>query len=250
MFGMNYLFYPWGFILQGIALVHFVRRRPDNFWFFVIFFGGFLGAAVYIGVEVIPDAFLLRDFFQRFGRKSRIEALETQILDNPSAGNYEELGELLSDQKEFARARDALTHSIGVRSDSPHAFYLRAKSSLALHDFAAAIPDLEYVVCGDRKFDYYRAAGLLANAYVVTGKTDAAAPLYGEVTQFSSMPETLFNYANYLRLVNRHVEAREWTRKLMEKKHTLPRYMQHRERAWFRKGKALQKELAQPDSQS
>jgi hypothetical protein len=247
MFGLNQLFYPWGLILQGIALVHFVRRRPDNFWFFVIFFGSFLGAAVYIVVEVIPDASLLRDFFQRFGRRSRIDALETQILDNPSAGNYEELGELLWDQKEYARAKDALTHSISVRDDSPHAFYLRAQSSLALNDFAAAIPDLEHVVSGDRKFDYYRAAGLLANAYVVTGKFEAAAPLYDDVTQFSTTPETLYNYANYLKMLNRLDEARDWTRKLMEKKRTLPRYMQRRERAWFSKGKALHKELAQPE---
>jgi len=248
MFGLSHLFYPWGFILQGIALVHFVRRRPDNFWFFVIFFGGFLGAGVYIVVEVIPDASLLRGVFQRFGRKSRIQAVETQILDNPSAANYEELGELLWDQQEYARARDALTHSISVRSDSPHAFYVRAQSSLALQDFAAAIPDLEHVVNGDRKYDYYRAAGLLANAYAMTGNTDAAAALYSEVTQFSTTPGTLYNYANYLKLMNRNDEAREWAQKLSDKKRTLPGYMQRRERPWFRKGKALEKDLAQPAS--
>jgi hypothetical protein len=38
-------------------------------------------------------------------------------------------------------------------------------------------------------------------------------------------------------------EAREWIEKLMVKKRTLPRYMQRVERPWFRKGKALKKEL-------
>ena len=37
---------------------------------------------------------------------------------------------------------------------------------------------------------------------------------------------------------------REWAQKLLAKKRTLPRYMQRRERPWFRKGKALLKELA------
>ena len=55
MFGLSHLFYPWGFILQGLAIVHFVRRRPENYWFYVIFFGGFLGAGVYIVAEVLPD---------------------------------------------------------------------------------------------------------------------------------------------------------------------------------------------------
>ena len=56
MFGLSHLFYPWGFIVQGLAIVHFVRRRPENYWFYIIFFGGFLGAGVYIVAEVLPSA--------------------------------------------------------------------------------------------------------------------------------------------------------------------------------------------------
>jgi hypothetical protein len=47
-----------------------------------------------------------------------------------------------------------------------------------------------------------------------------------------------------LKLVGKKEEAREWVQKLVAKKRTLPRYMQRVERPWFRKGKALQKELA------
>src|SRR5271169_2228901 len=116
MVGLSHLFYPWGFIVQGLAIVHFVRRRPENYWFYVIFFGGFLGASAYIVVEVLPDLGLLRNVFQGFGRRSRIQSLETQILDNPSAGNYEELGELCLEQKQYARGRDAFTKAITARS--------------------------------------------------------------------------------------------------------------------------------------
>src|ERR1700682_6340924 len=157
MFGLQHL-YPWGFILQGIALVHFVRRRPEGYWLYIILFGSVLGAGAYIAVEVLPDAGLLRGVFQGFGRRSRIQALELQIIDNPSAGNYEELGELCLEQKQFAKARDAFDKAIAARSDSPHAFYNRAKCSLGLADLPAAIPDLEHVVRIDAKFDYYRAA--------------------------------------------------------------------------------------------
>ncbi len=31
MFGLSHLFYPWGFILQGLAILHFVKRRPENY---------------------------------------------------------------------------------------------------------------------------------------------------------------------------------------------------------------------------
>jgi hypothetical protein len=243
MFGLRQLFYPWGFLVQIVALVHFVRRRPEGYWLYVILFGGFLGATAYIVVEVLPDAGLLRGVFQGFGRRSRIQTLQTQIIDNPSAGNYEELGELSLEQKQYAKARDAFDKAIAARSDSPHAFYNRAKCYLGLGDLAGALPDLEHVVRTDPKFDYYRAASLLADAYARTGQLDRAARYFAEAIQFSTTPETLYNYANFLRLQNRLDEAREWTQKLLAKKRTLPRYMQRVERPWFRKGKTLMKEL-------
>jgi hypothetical protein len=238
------LIYPWGFVLQGIALWHFVKRRPENYWFYVILFLGPLGAAVYMAVEMIPDLGLLKGTFQGFGRRSRIQNLETQIIDNPSAGNLEELAELYFENKKYAKAREALTSAISARSDSPHAFYLRAKSALAMGDYPAAIPDLEYVVARDAKFDYYRATGLLGDAYARTGNLDKAAFYLEPAAQFSTTPETLYNYANYLKLAGQKEAAREWTAKLIVKKRTLPNYMRRVERPWFRKGKALQKELA------
>jgi hypothetical protein len=242
MFGHFYT--SWGFLLQIFAIIHFVKRRPENYWFYVIFFGSWPGASVYILVEVLPDLGLLRGVFQGFGRRSRIQIVETQILDNPSVANYEELGELYKDQGEFEKAREAFNHAITGRDDSIYTFYSRAQSSLGLNDFAGAIPDLERVVTADRKFDYYRAAGLLADAYAQTGQLERAAPLFVEVTQISTTTETLYNYAHFLKMANRRDEAREWLQKLEAKKRTLPRYMQRRERPWFRKGKALLKELA------
>src|SRR5208337_5697072 len=100
---LSYLLYPWGIILQGLAIVHFIRRRPDTYWIFIILFLGWIGASVYIVAEVIPDAGLLRGSFQVFPRRRRIHELERAILDNPSAGNYEELGLLYLDDGDFAK---------------------------------------------------------------------------------------------------------------------------------------------------
>lgn len=244
MHGLGHFYLSWGLLVQGFALLHFLRRRPEGYWFFVILFLGWVGAGVYIVAEVLPDLGLLRGVVQGFGRRSRIEKVETDILDNPSAANYEELGELYKDQGQYAKGREAFTKAIAARSDSIYTFYSRGLCSLALNDLDAAIPDLERVVAADRKFDYYRAAGLLADAYARTGQLDRAEPLFAEVTQISTTPETLFNYATFLKTAKRRDEAREWAQKLLAKKRTLPRYMQRRERLWFRKGKLLLKELS------
>jgi hypothetical protein len=244
MGGLSSHFYPWGFVVQGVALWHFVKRRPEGYWLYIIIFGSVLGAGAYIVVEMIPDLGLLRGVFQGFGRRSRIQAVELQILDNPSVGNLEELAELYFEQKNYAKARELLNRAISTRSDSPHAFYLRAKAALGMEDYAGAIPDLEYVIGKDAKFDYYRATGLLGDAYARTGDLEKAAIYFAPAAQFSTTPETLYNYANYLKLAGKKEEAREWAQKLEAKKRTLPRYMQRVERPWFRKGKALQKELA------
>src|SRR5438045_1704085 len=105
MGGLSYLFYPWGVILQLLAIVHFIRRRPDTYWLWIILIGGGLGALVYLVVEAAPDVVLLRNPLQGFSRRNRIHQLETIVLDNPAAGNYEELGSLYFDEQQFARAR-------------------------------------------------------------------------------------------------------------------------------------------------
>lgn len=242
--GLGHIFYPWGFLVQGIALWHFVRRRPETYWFYIILFGGVLGAGVYVVVEMIPDLGLLGGVFRGFGRRSQIGNLEAQILDNPSAGNLEELAELYFEQKKFAKTRQLLDRAIAARADSPHAFYLRAKAALAMGDYVAAISDLEYVVGKDPKFDYHRATGLLGDAYAWTGDLERAGHYFAPAVQYSTTPETLYNYANFLKLAGKREEAREWVEKLAAKKRTLPRYMRRVERPWFGKGKALQKELA------
>jgi hypothetical protein len=242
--GFGYLFYPWGYVVQGIALVHFFRRRPSGFWIWVIFFGGFLGAVVYIVAEMLSDAGLLRHAYQGHGRRSRIAVVQTAILDNPSAANLEELGELYWDEKEYGKAREAFDHAITMRSDSLHPFYRRGLCAMELGQPATAMPDFERVVRADPKFDSYRAELMLAQAYAATGREHEAAPLFADVVKHSNSPETLYAYAAFLKSQNRNDEAREWAQQLLQKKRTLPRYWQRIERPWFRKGEALLKELA------
>lgn len=236
------LFYPYGILLQAIAIIHFVRRRPDAFWLWIILMGGGLGSLVYIFVQVIPDARLLHGAYQVFPRRKRIKQLEALVLDNPSVGNYEELGDLLLDDGKYARARECFDKVIG-RSDAIDPLYRRALCALALNDFAAAAADLEQVTAREPKYDYQRAAGLRAHALARLGQADAAEALFADVTLTSTLSETEYNYASFLAGVGRPAEAREWLDRVLRKKATMPDYIRRRERPWFRRAAALRKRL-------
>jgi hypothetical protein len=239
---MFFLFYPYGIILQAIAILHFARRRPDTFWLWIIIIGGGLGAAAYIVIEVIPDAGLLRSTFQIFPRRRHIKQLEAALVDNPSVGNYEELGYLYLEDKKYAQARACFDRII-AQADTTDPRYRRALAALELGDYPAAVADLEQVVAADAKFDYNRATALLAFALGKVGQTDRALALFAEVTQVSTLSETEYNYASLLAQEGRAAEAREWAKRLLRKKVTMPSYLRRRERPWFRRASALLRRL-------
>jgi hypothetical protein len=229
----------WGILLQAFAIIHFIRRRPDTFWLWIILIGGWLGALVYIAVEAVPDAGLLRQSFKVFPRRKRIRELESAILDNPSAGNYEELADLYLEEGRFARARQAYDKSISSRTDSPDPFYRRGIAAIQMGDFQAALPDLERVASEDTSYDFHRAAGLLAHAYANTGQSQRAEALFQQVTKISTLSETYYNYACFLAAQQRNAEARQWAQQILAKKPNMPGYLRRRERPWFRKANAL-----------
>jgi hypothetical protein len=240
---MFFLFYPYGIILQAIAIAHFARRRPDTFWLWIIIIGGGLGALAYIVLEVIPDAGLLRTSFQVFPRRRHIRQLQVALIDNPSVGNYEELGDLYFEDGQYAQARECFDKVLAVSPDSVYAHYRRALASIARDDFRAAVADLECVVSQDPKYDYQRAAGLLAHSLARTGQPDRALKLFADVTELSTLSETQYNYASLLADQGRPDEAREWAAKILNKKFTMPAYLRRRERQWFRKAAALLKRV-------
>src|SRR5690242_19027345 len=152
---LSHFLYPWGFLLQGLAIVHFIRRRPDNYWIWVILFLGPLGAIIYLVMEALPDIGLLGTSSKFFSRRKRIGQLEAIVRQNPSSGNYEELGDLYMDEGRFQQARTAFDRAITPRTDAPDPFYRRGVCAIRLGDPQAAIPDLERVVNSEPDYDFH-----------------------------------------------------------------------------------------------
>ena len=240
---MGFFFYllPYGFILQALAIIHFIRRRPDTYWLFIIIFGGAIGALVYIAVEVVPDAGFFREGIRFFPRRSRISQLRAIVEDNPAPANLEELGSLYLEDGKYAKAKEMFDRAIASRADSIDTFYRRGLAEMELKNYPAAIVDLERVVQQDFKYDFHRAAGLLAHAYAQTGQTEKAASLFERVTAISTATEIQYYYAAFLASQGKQAEAREWLARINSKKRTMPGFQKRRDRPWFRRASALAK---------
>jgi hypothetical protein len=237
------LFFPWGLILQGLAILHFIRRRPDTYWLYIILFLGPIGALIYLFAEAAPDVNLLQGAFKAFPRRKRIADLEIMVKDNPSAGNWEELGDLLMEEGRLIQAREAFDRAIAAHIHTDDPYYRRGVCSLDLNEPALAIPDLERVVANEPTYDYSRAAGLLAHAYALTGDKPRAEALFRHVVERSTSSETYLNFAALLAAEGNNTEAREWTQKVLDKKPTLPGYLRRRERPNFRRASKLLKQI-------
>jgi hypothetical protein len=225
-----------------LAIIHFIRRRPDGYWLWIIIALGPVGALIYIAMEVIPDFGLLRTSLEGFPRRKRIRQLETTVLVNSSAGNYEELADLYLDEGKFDRAKECYDKAISSsRTELPDAHYRRGIALIQLGKFAEAVPDMELIYDHDPKYDLHRAAGLLAHVYANTAETEKADELFQWVTNISTTSEAYYNYAAFLESQKRTGEAREWAQRILAKKPLMPGYLRRRERPWFRKANALLK---------
>ncbi len=232
-------FLGYGIILQVIALIHFARKRPEGYWIWIIFIGGAIGATVYLLAEALPDIGAMRHSIGGFSRRKRIGELEAIVLENPSAGNYEELGDLLLDEKKYARAKECFDRALGSRTDSIDPFYKRGDCEFQLGYWAGAIADLERVVAHDPKYAYSRALSLLARALANAGRANDADTAFSRLLQLSTSSESLAVTAEFYLEQGRIAEASEIARKLIARRVTMPGFQRRRDRIWLRRASAV-----------
>ena len=165
------------------------------------------------------------------------------MQENPAVGNFEELADLYLDEGEWAKARACYDRAISTRTDhsirstgaaSPKSS--SATSPAAVRDLRARHRARREIRSAPRR----RTAGTRLREHETAERADA---LFRQVTDISTASETYFNYAAFLAAQGRTVEAREWAQKILAKKPTMPRYLQRRERPWFRKANALLKRI-------
>ena len=225
LYGSHAPFYPWG---------SYFKRSPSStsfggvrrYWLWVILVVPSIGPLIYIVVEVIPDLGLLRDTFQGFPRRKRIRHLEAMITQNPSAGNLEELADLYLDERNFKRARRVLR--------SRHCVALKVRRCvLSARNYGGRACRLCRGPAGSRihrltgsQVRFLPGHGIARSRLRATGQAEKAEACFEEATQISTLSETYLNYAQFLVAQQRTSEAREWAQRVLQKKPTMPSYLQ------------------------
>ena len=240
---LEFILYPLGLLIEVVAIVHYFKTRPQMYWFYVIVFLGPLGAAIYLGMNALPDSISTVQAIRGVPQQKRITELQAKVEENPSAANLEELGDLYMTTGNLAGARVAFDKAIAARSDTLDTFYRRGLCSLRLGDAAAAVPDLERVVSKEPAHDFHRAAGMLAQACALAGQKEKAETLFLQAIASSTLSETYLNFAEFLASEGRVPEARQWAQKVLDKERTMPTYLRRRERPWFQKAAEMLKRL-------
>lgn len=232
-------FFGLGGILFLIALVDFIRRRPDTYWLFIILLMPTIGPILYIVIEMVPSINANRGEIAWVERYRRTNRLRAEVQENPSVGNYEELGMLYLDAGNFAAAKDAYDRALAQRTDSIDTFYRRAICENELGQFSETAQDLERVIQKDVNYDFGRALGLYGNALAHTGQTEHATRVFEEAAKINTSSEFMVLYAEFLAAQGRRDQAREWAKRVLDKRPLMPAYQRRRERKWLRRAGQL-----------
>jgi len=245
--GRGFSFLPYllgyGFIFQLLAIVHCAKQGRDRFWIWILLIGGLVGVAAYVLLEVLPGWSEVKRGFTAPARRKRIAMLRAIVRENPSAGNYEELGDLLVQQKKWGEARDAFDRAIAARNDLLDSFYWRGVCSFHVGDDAAAIRDLQYVVEREPKYDYSRARCFLARALARAGRTDEAMAAFDRLVESTTASESLVLAAEFYAANGRAGTAGELVESILARRETMPAYQKRRDRAAFRAARTLRRKL-------
>jgi len=237
-------FFGWGFIVQVLAIAHWAKRGRDRFWIWIIIFGGVVGALAYFLIEGLPDWDDMKRSMRGPSRRRRIETLRAMIHDNPSAGNYEELGALLVEERKWRDAREAFDRAIAQRTDLLDTFYWRGVAAFELGDDKAAIADLEKVAKVHPKYDYSRVQCFLARALARSVRTQEAMAAFERLIEISTSSESIVTAAEFFAANGREAQARELVDTILARRATMPAYQKRRDRTWISLAKKLDRKLA------
>ena len=225
-------------------IVHFIRHRPEGYWFWVILFLGPIGAAVYFFVEVLPGLNWKLPVFQRWERGRRREWLEKLVSESPSQEALCELAWIRAKDGEHARAIELFGEVLRRDPEDHESLHGRGLSAMETEDYASAVKDLTALAEAAPSYNQQQGNLALAEAYEGLGEPDRAAQVYRSILKRSQVSQAYFGLGRLLASQGEIGEARNMMQEIIMKQAGLPRYLRRRERPWVWRARRFLKMLS------
>jgi hypothetical protein len=224
-------------------LVDAVRRRPDYYWYIVVFVP--FGPLVYFFTFKIHD-YDLRWLRRLLGadRPPPIETLRERLRQTPSFANRMRLANALHDAAEYAEAATTFEEILTTHADEPAALLGLGRCRIELGEPEAAIAPLAHLVTIDRGYRDFAACLDLAEAYSKNGRDDDAIELLEDVLRGSARVEIHLALGRHLIAAGRIERAQEVLQKAIDEHRSAPAFARKRDQSQVREAAALLKSIS------
>ena len=227
-------------------MVHFIRNRPEGYWFWVIIFLGPIGAAVYFFVEVLPGFNWKLPVFERWERGRRREWLEKLVSESPSQGALCELAWIRAKDGDHARAIELYNEALRRDPEDLESLFGRGLSAMETGDYASAVKDLTTLTQAEPNYKLQEGNLALAEAYEGLGEPDKAAQVYRSILKRTEVSQAYFCLGRLLANQGEIGQAREMMQEIIMKQSGVPRHLRRRERPWVWRARKFLKMLSAP----
>ena len=225
-------------------IVHFIRNRPEGYWFWVIVFLGPIGAVVYFFVEVLPGFNWKMPVFERWERARRREWLEKLVSESPSQEALCELAWIRAKDGDHDRAIELYGQALRRDPEDIESLYGRGLSAMETEDYASAVTDLTALAKAEPGYKQQEGNLALAEAHEGLDEPDKAAQVYRSILKRAQVSQAYFCLGRLLANQGEIGQAREMMQEIIMKQAGLPRYLRRRERLWFWRARRFLKMLS------
>jgi len=244
---LDYLIHnPWLLLLFAFQLWMFVDavRRQEWIWAVFIFIGFGLSALLYYFFVYRAAPSATRGFeLPGAHDRRRIRELQAQIHHLDKAHHHSQLGDIYFQQGKLDKA--AACYRAALERD-PQDIDTRAHLGQCLlrqKRAAEARPLLEGVIAQNPNHDYGYTMMALAETLSALGETDAALPVWQQVTANHTYPRAKVQLAELYLAKNQPDLARTELRDVVADDVHAPAFQRKRDRVWVWKAKILLRKL-------
>ncbi|UXI68622.1 tetratricopeptide repeat protein [Tahibacter amnicola] len=227
--------------LQFVCLIHLVRTGRPYWWIWLIMLGQFLGAAVYIITQIIPDLRndpssrrMVRDVARRIDpeRERRRIAQELEVAD--TVENRRRLAEESLRLGDYANAAE-LYRSIlkGFYATDPLFLYSLAQAQIGLEQYAGARDTLDTLIQSNPQHQSVDVHFMMARCLEELGENDRAVREYEALSTSYPGEEARLRYGQLLKRLGRLAEARNVFESMQKRAKVSPAYYRRKEKAFL-----------------